>query len=609
MKKILLFFIAALTLSALCPAASAAVYRVDIDDVSNVTAVINLDDDPLTLQNGLNEIDMGDQQWLRIIANDGVLFTDLTVIDSYDNSERSVAGGIQNLPDGRMYFDFRASFPEDESLRVRTQAAADARTASFTLNIDNPAKADLQLKDVSIPLTQGSNVIKFEPASESVYEIVPLDYYSIYSLTHNGQPVDRGEGYRYQVKVADGDVVDVVTTYPDVDCAISFSLSGDDVDDFIREVDVNGRPATDWNKPGFSVKCGSVLTLRGRTDEYEVMSFTVNGAVETFSAEVSLFIAKDTELKIDVRKYASYKITLNVDDPARVTAYRGYINDGETFELQAGANTLEILRKNPFFTLKPAEGCYIKTLTVTGQEDFTPDELTKSSVQVPVVDDDVVTVVTAEIVRDQKAMVYVHNSKSAGEDFSVKRADNSAVSLTDGYNELPFYDRDNTFVITKALEASTAVYQNEEPVELDFAGYNFYVDLWHGDVLKIFYDYAPKTYQLTIESDDELSDVDVLMDHIRPLAVGQAKALEFSHVTVAPKAGAQVGVEVNGEPIVAESDGSFALTVDADKTVKITREESSMTEISADKAQRAYDLLGRPASKGLLILQGKKIVK
>lgn len=609
MKKILLFFIAVLTLSVFSPAASAAVYRVDIDDVSNVTAVINLDDDPLTLQNGLNEIDMGDQQWLRIIANEGVLFTDLTVIDSYDNSERSVAGGIQSLPDGRMYFDFRSSFPEDETLRVRTQAAADARTASFTLNIDNPAKADLQLKDVSIPLTQGSNVIKFEPASESVYEIVPLDYYSIYSLTHNGQPVDRGEGYRYQIKVADDDVIDVVTTYPDVDCAISFSLSGDDADDFIREVDVNGRPATDWNKPGFSVKCGSVLTLRGRTDEYEVMSFTVNGAPETFSAEVSLFIAKDTELKINVRKYASYKITLNIDDPDRVTAYRGYINDGEAYELQAGVNTVEILRKNPFFTLKPAEGCYIKTLTVTGQEDFTPDELTKSSVQVPVVDDDVVTVVTAEIVRDQKAMVYVHNSKSAGEDFCVKRADNSVVSLTDGYNELPFYDRDNTFVITKALEAPTAVYQNEEPVELDFAGYNFYVDLWHGDVLKIFYDYAPKTYQLTIESDADLADVDVVMDHLRPVGLGDVKALEFSHVAITPKEGVSIGVEVNGQPLDADTDGSYVLTVDSNKTVRITHDESSLAELTASKRVRAYDLLGRPASKGLLIISGQKIVK
>lgn len=609
MRKFLLFFIAALTLTALSPLASAQVYRVDIDNVDNVSAYIDLNSDPVALQPGLNEIEMNGERYLRIIANPGVLFTDLTILDSYDNSERSIADLLQALPDGRNYLDFHSSFPEDETLRVRTKAADDARTASFTINIDDPAKADLQLKDVSIPLKAGSNVVKFEPASESVYEIVPLDYYSIYSLTHNGQPVDRGDGYRYQVKVADGDVIDVVTTYPDVDCAVKFSLSGDDADDFIREVDVNGRPATDWQAAGFTVKCGSVLTLRGRTDEYEVMLFTVNGAVETFSAEVSLFIAEDTEIKIEVRKYASYKITLNVDDPARVTAYRGYINDGETYELRAGANTIEILRKNPFFTLRPADGCYIKTMTVTGQDDYAPDELTKPSVQVPVTDNDVVTVVTAEIVRDRKAMVYVHQSAAAGEDFIVKRADTSTVTLADGYNELPFYERDNSFVITKALEASTAVYQNEEPVELDFAGYYFYVDLNDGDVLKLFYDYTPSVHKLTIESDGDLTDVDVVMDHLRHLGIGQFKALEFSHVAIAPKEGASVSVEVNGQPLAAQTDGTYALTVDADKTVKITHNESSLTELTADKDVRAYDLLGRPASKGLLILPGKKIVK
>lgn len=609
MRKTLLFFIAALVLTALSPSASAAVYRVDIDNVDNVTAYIDLSGDPVALHSGLNEIEMNGERYLRIIANEGVLFTDLTVLDSYDNSERSVADMLQALPDGRNYLDFFSSFPEDETLRVRTKAADDARTASFTINVDNAAKVDLQLKDVSIPLQAGSNVIKFEPSSESIYEVVPQDYYSIYSLTHNGEAVDRGDGYRYQIKVADGDVVDVVTTYPDIDCAVTFTLTGDGADDFIREVDVNGRPALNWNQEGFTVKCGSVLTLRGRTDEYEVMSFTVNGAVETFSAEVSLFIAEDSELKIDVRKYASYKITLNVDDPARVTAYRGYINDGDVFELKAGANTIEILRKNPFFTLKPADGCYIKTLTVTGQDDYDAGELTRPSVQVPVVDDDVVTVVTAEIVRDQTAMVYVHQSAAAGEDFSVKRADTSSVTLADGYNELPFYERDNSFVITKALETSTAIYQNEEPVELDFAGYNFYVDLSDGDVLKIFYDFAPRTYKLTIESDGELSDVDVVKDHIQPLSVGEVKALEFSHVALSPKADAQISVEVNGSPLTAQADGTFALTMDGDKTIKITHDESSLTEVAAEQSQKAYDLLGRPASKGLLILPGKKIVK
>lgn len=610
MKKFLLLFIAALTLSALSPAASAQTYRVDIDDPNNVKALVDLQGEPVALKAGLNEIDMAGERYLRIVANPGVLITELAVV--YDD------GYVMNIPseeialtdDGAQYFEYSSYFPEEEYLKVRTKAADDARTASFTLTIDDPAKADLQLKDVSIPLQAGANVIKFEPTSESIFELVPLEYYSVYSLTQNGQAVDRGEGYRYQLKVKDGDAIDVVTTYPDVDCAVTFTLTGDDADDFIREVDVNGRPALNWAQPGFTVKCGSVLTMRGRTDEYEVLSFTVNGAAETFSAETSLFIASDTKIDVNVRKYASYKIIVNIDDPARVKAFRGYINDGDEFPLQAGANTLEILRKNPFFTLQPAEDCYIKTLTVTGQEDFTPEELTKLSVQVPVVDDDVVTVTTAEINRNQFAMVYVYQSAAAGDDFSMKRADTSDVRLTDGYNIVPFYERDNSFAITNATEVPTRVYQNEEPVDLDFAGYKYYVDLADADVLKIFYDFQPAVYNLTVEADTDLSDVHVLMDRTRPIDLGQTKALQFTQVYIFPDSPAtSIEVEANGEPLTPDHEGAYTLEMDSNKTLKITHKQTNINQIKATDERQAYDLLGRPATKGLLILPGIKIIR
>ncbi|MDE6428683.1 MAG: hypothetical protein K2K59_06980, partial [Muribaculaceae bacterium] len=112
MKKLLLLFVAALALTAFSPAASAGVYRVDIDNVDNVTVLVDLNADPVAVTPGLNEIEMNGERYLRIIANEGVLFTELTIVDSYDDSERSIADQLQVLPDGRSYFDFSSTFPE-----------------------------------------------------------------------------------------------------------------------------------------------------------------------------------------------------------------------------------------------------------------------------------------------------------------------------------------------------------------------------------------------------------------------------------------------------------------------------------------------------------------
>lgn len=612
MKKLLLKIFALLTFAMISPEVIAQVYRLDVDHASNVT--VDIDGTVYDgIKDGLNEIEMGGALYLRVIANEGVLFTEVTVVNDFAKEETDIAYQVESLPDGRRYIDFHASFPEDEWFRVRTQSATEARSASFTVSIDDPSKAQLMLKDVPVALTVGDNVIEFEPASESVYEVVPQEYTSIYSLTLNGVEVDRGDSYRYSLKVADGDHVVITTQYPDRDCAVSFTLTGDDVSDFIREVDVNGRPELNWNKEGFTVKCGSVLTLRGRTDEYEVMTFAVNGAPETFSSEVSLFITEDTEIVVDVRKYASFKITIVVDDPERVAAYRGYINDNFAYELQPGENTVEILRKNPFFTLKPADGCYIKSLTVTGQEDYSDEELTSLTVQVPVVDNDVVNVVTADIVRDQNAMVFVHNSSAAGEDFSMRRADTTPVELADGYNEVPFFSRDNDFVIKKALEADTRVYLNEEPVEVDYAGYNFYATLADGDVLKIFYDFAPQAHAVKLTADTTLDDVEVVADHIRAVDAAEFTALTHTHIAIAPKGESVISVAVNGEPVEADADGHFVLTADADKAIHVTHISSAITEITAPTAGRgAYDLQGRRASasaRGLLIIDGSLTIK
>lgn len=614
MQKFLLNVLALLTLAFIAPVQSVGeIYRVDIDNAANVT--FDIKDVVVTdVHDGLNKIDMGDYQWLRVIANKDVVFTEVTKIDTWDNSEANLLEkqGLYTLPDGREYIDIHIGIPEDEYIRIRTKAASEARSASFTVDIDNPAKASLLMKGAPVTLKAGENTIEFDPATESKIEIEPEEYTSIYSLTLNGTEVTRSR-YNYDLTVADDDKIVITTVYPDVDCAVKFTLVGDDVADFIREVDVNGRPELNWNKEGFSVKCGSTLTMRGRTDEYEVLQFLVNEKAETFSAETQLFITEETEIYISVQKYSTFKVTVKVNDPAQLSVYRGYVNNRDQVELTDGDNLIDIRRDYPFITVQPADGYYIDVIKVTDQPDYEPDELKLTPVKVGgLTANNVIDITTAKIVRDLTAVIFVNNLAAAPEgDFAATRADGSSIELTDGYTLLPFYDRDNDFTFTNPATVPTKIYLND--VALEAEGYNFVAALADGDAVKIFFDSTPATYTVNVTLDNVTADdVDMTRDLIQTIAPETFTALAQTAVAVAPKEGTQIEVSLDNQALTAAADGTFAFTVDADKQLTISAPESAITEIAADGATKAYDLQGRrvaPSTRGLIIVNGKKVIK
>ena len=94
-KHYVLFFLA--LIAAFIPAA-ADTYVVDIDDVSRVE--LDIDGTPVTgLKNGSNSIDMGSAKYLRVTAKKGVVFTDVTLIDTYNDNEE--IRGQRIFPVGR----------------------------------------------------------------------------------------------------------------------------------------------------------------------------------------------------------------------------------------------------------------------------------------------------------------------------------------------------------------------------------------------------------------------------------------------------------------------------------------------------------------------------
>lgn len=568
------------------------------------------------LKDGVNTIDMGDARYLRVTTvSADISFTEVTLIDSYYEEESDWFYKVEVMDDGRQFVDLSCSFPEDESFRIRTAATSDARSATCTINVDNIDKVEVTRMGVKLDLINGSNDVKFNPETESKIEIYAVDR-PLYAVSHNG--VVLAETYRYVLELKDGDVVDIVADYPDIDCTLTIEVTGNGASDFITEMDVNGRPEFGWNST-LTLKSGDEVRLKGNTTEYEVLEFTVNGVSQMFSNPVILFITEDTELKVTVRKYASFMMTVNVDDPDRVHIYRGYSYNGDELELQPGDNIVEITRNIPIISLVPADGCYINTLNISGLE-YDVEELQRSPVMVgSLTDDEVLTVTTDVIVRDLKAMVYLNNLSASVDFFSLLRADNSAINVREGYNLIDFYERDNAFKFETGGPVEAELYVNNEKQSPEPGGFTYRPDLEDGDIVKVYFGTKASLYDVSFTYSE--ADVDKFMvtrDMFVESEGENFQALTGTLVAVGPTTDEEIFVKLNGEDLVADSDGIFAFTVFSDSNVEVTSATSGVENVTVDASEAGvvYNLQGvriampfdeLPA--GIYILDGKPVKK
>ena len=188
-KHYVLFFLA--LIAAFIPAAAAATYVVDIDDVSRVE--LDIDGTPVTgLKNGSNSIDMGSAKYLRVTAKKGVVFTDVTLIDTYNNNEEISWLNRVETADGLQYIDLHTNFPEDETFRIRTSGAEDVRTATLTVTVDDPSLVRLVRahSDEPVELVAGKdNIVRFDPATETPMTLTPTGEKPLYRVTLNNKEI------------------------------------------------------------------------------------------------------------------------------------------------------------------------------------------------------------------------------------------------------------------------------------------------------------------------------------------------------------------------------------------------------------------------------------
>lgn len=615
MKKFYLFLI--MLLSVIAPqAADAFSITLNVDDASRITVFLNGYQD---LVNGDNVFEVKDGDYLSITTQNNAGLV------SVMNGDKAVKLDS--------YSSFKLKLTESEyagaKLIIKTATLDEMRTASCKVTVDDPSKVTLRLSRTftTVQLKSGENEVKFIPGTESTFTISPQSYDTpLYKVTRNSVAAEAEWGSYTLKNVAEGDVIDIQANYPDIDCAVKFNVNAEGVG-FIKSVTVNGNEVTNYLDDNFTVKCGSHISITRNSEDYKLESFKVNGEDKTddfYEESYDFFVTDAATFDITAKKYATFKATVDIDDVSHATVYKGYSYYDDAFDMKNGTNEIEVSEKQPLISLVAKDGYYFTSVN-DGTTEYT-DQST-SEINVDVTDGMVLKVVTAAIVRDKKALVYV-DDRSATSSMVFSRGDYNKIEIGTGYNELEFYKGDNPFSVT--VYANTKkVYKNDVAVDPTYSGGSYFrFSLEDGDVVKMFFTKTPATVKADITANGGAENLSVVKDRIQPVADFSAgiSCLENTELAFAAKEGYSIkALTVDGTAATAEADGTYKVVVKADANIVVDLQTasgiSSVTNADANRTANVYNANGvlvlknatpeqtAKLAKGLYIINGKKVVR
>ena len=615
MKKFYLFLI--MLLSVIAPqAADAFSITLNVDDASRINVFLN---GPKDVVNGDNVFEVNDGDYLSVTTQNNAGLV------SVFNGDKAVKLDS--------YSSFRLKLTESEyagaKFIVKTATLDEMRTTSCKVTVDDPSKVTLRLSRTftTVQLKSGENEVKFIPGTESTFTISPQSYNTpLYKVTRNSVAAEAEWGSYTLKNVAEGDVIDIQANYPDIDCAVKFNVNAEGVG-FIKSVTVNGNEVTNYLDDNFTVKCGSHISITRNSEDYKLESFKVNGEDKTddfYEESYDFFVTDAATFDITAKKYATFKATVDIDDVSHATVYKGYYYYYKAFDLKNGKNEIEVSEKQPLISLVAKDGYYFTSVN-DGTTDYT--DKSASNIELDVTDGMVLKVVTAAIVRDKKALVYV-DDRSATSSLVFSRGDNNRIEIGTGYNELEFYKGDNPFSVT--VYASTKkVYKNDVAVDPTYTYGSYYnFNLADGDVVKMFFTKTPATVKADITANGGAENLSVVKDRIQPVADFSAgiSCLEDTELAFAAKEGYSIkALTVDGTAATAEADGTYKVVVKADANIVVDLQTasgiSSVTNADASRTANVYNANGvlvlknatpeqtAKLAKGLYIINGKKVVR
>ncbi len=589
----------------------AAEYILDIDHADRVR--VSAFGQTIDLTDGENTLDLDDPYGYGISLNIETVSSDYGIASIVKRDGTALTSIYGN----QAYCTFDEN---NKYYKVTTSNLVENRTATLTVICDEPTKFGLRLDGTSrvVTFTETNNVVKFDPEKEASATLYKNNYEDVfYKVQLNGEDVPEQYG-SYYLEYTDGSTLEVSMKAPDVDYNYTITeMPG--AEGFVSAVKVGGVAVSD--PKSFKAHAGEKVEIEALTSSYifEKMEFGAQ-TLTYFYSPYSFTATADTHIKIHARKPGSFTASFDIDDPANVTI--GLSNSSSSpFSLRAGTQDIKFEEDNYGSSIT----IYIKATGIGTLKSVKRNDIELYNgydIYTQVNKDDKFVIVTEKITRDWNGVLYVEGvANSHFLSFNHERTQIVA-NPTDGYNMFTFGNVDLPISLgfyPKDSSASPAVYINGDKAEPENQGsYTYQLNPADGDVIKVFINKEPESYDLAFDMPEKTDGISVRRDHLTTISdfamPSTSHAGTVYHLTV-PDASVYTAT-LGDTPLTFDESNTAEFTPKAHSTLKVEAIQDGIEDITAgaNAPSDVYNLQGirvgdstEGLPSGIYIVGSKKV--
>ena len=557
----------------------------------------------------------------NIIPKDGYAIT--SIVDENGTALSGFYGGTAYV--------YLYSYYSGKHWYVSTMNLEEARTASFTMTVDDPSLVTATLSGTKsrLDVQEGTVTYKFAPDVENVLTLFSQGDKNIYSITKNDEPIPV-DSYSVQIPLEDGCNIVVQAQWPDIPCSVSLQYDHEATPDLITGAAVNYENV-DLVDDSFSCQLGDEVAVYMNSNDYNVTGIKINGEEQNMSYFYgNLYFTVSQEenvVEITAAPYGTITAIVNVTCKDAFSVYKQYQSPENLVEIVEGENIIELSQKNNSISYSVNPGYELVSATKT-EGDLDPIDISNSPYIYDITDGMVINLVGQAEVLDSHAVIWVDDMSAANYYFSFENAKrfNYATSMENGYTEFDFSENSyNPFGLGWAGDnIQKFVFLNGEAKNPNYEGGSFWnLTIADGDVVKAFVAAEPVNCTVSIDAEEGVA-TEVTVDRISPVTDWSEGISCFNGTEVAIVASLEdpdktVVVTLNDESLVAGEDGKYVFVVEnVTNSVSITTTTSGVKSMISDKTvspvfnlqgirvANSDDLNNLPA--GVYVVDGKKVV-
>ncbi|MDE6691889.1 MAG: hypothetical protein K2K05_00710 [Muribaculaceae bacterium] len=609
MKKIYSLMIVAILamVGSIASMAADVTFTLNIDNPEAVIAETS--SEQLSLVAGDNEFTFPEWTGITVRAIPPYAFESVT----------NEAGDQMSIYDNTWYF-----YPSEYNkgvFTIKTVNLDEKRTASCTVNVDCAEMVRVIRTGTytNVDLTDGENIVKFDPEIESTLMVSAVDYMiPLYEVTVDGVNVAM-VNREFSVPLSDGCIVDITAKIPEKEVTVTFDYSANEEGvGAIESVSVNDEPVENFDGLTLVTMAGSKVTIAANKD-YKLNNMSIDGVPTNWTGgyPYTIVVVNDTKIDIDAAPLGTLTTTVLVDDPTNIIFYRGYAYNNDVVALEAGENILEFTEGNSVVAWKAADGCLINAVMLNNEI------LSEYTSYVSLAEGDVLEFITDKIVMDKEFVFWIDDRAAADMYFSLMGSDRSTINVESGYNLVEYYEKMVPFALSWYSENTpvSKVYIDGEEVEPLYEGSNSYeLNVADKSVVKVFLTTEPEECNVKVNLNDN-PDVTVAYDILAEVTEfpAEIKVFKGTLFTITPAADENITVIAGETEIACNEDGIYEIEIaDADTEITVAKTTGiasvTNTAINGDiynvlgvKVGVAADFNRLPA--GIYILNGKKGIK